>query len=220
MIKGLLFDFDGLILDTENPAFQSWREIYEEHGGRLSFSSWKAAIGTSDGFDPYDHLQEQLEYEVNRELLRRTHSARSSVLINDQSILPGVEEYVSVAKQLNLRLGVASSSSEEWVLGHLERLGILRAFDSVKCSDHVKHTKPNPEVYQVLLDSLGLLPEETLAFEDSPNGILAAKRAGIFCVAVPNTLTRKLCLDGADLELSSLESLRLADLLFQVSNNF
>ena len=151
--------------------------------------------------------------------MRRTHSARSSVLINDQSILPGVEEYLSVAKQLNLRLGVASSSSEEWVLGHLERLGILRAFDSVKCSDHVKRTKPNPEVYQVLLDSLGLLPEETLAFEDSPNGILAAKRAGIFCVAVPNTLTRKLWLDGADLELSSLKSLRLADLLFQVSNN-
>ena len=219
MIKGLLFDFDGLILDTENPAFQSWREIYEEYGGLLSFSSWKAAIGTSDEFDPYEHLQEQLGYEANRELLRRTHSARSSVLINDQSILPGVEEYLSVAKQLNLRLGVASSSSEEWVLGHLERLGILRAFDSVKCSDHVKRTKPNPEVYQVLLDSLGLLPEETLAFEDSPNGILAAKRAGIFCVAVPNTLTRKLWLDGADLELSSLKSLRLADLLFQVSNN-
>ena len=70
MIKGLIFDFDGLILDTENPAFQSWKEIYEEHGGLLAFSSWNAAIGTSNGFDPYKHLQEQLGDKVNRELLR------------------------------------------------------------------------------------------------------------------------------------------------------
>jgi HAD superfamily hydrolase (TIGR01509 family) len=219
MIKGLIFDFDGLILDTENPAFQSWREIYEEHGGLLSFSSWSAAIGTSNGFDPYKHLQEQLGYKVNRELLRKRHRDRSNVLINDQSILPGVEDYISNAKRLNLRLGVASSSSEEWVLGHLGRLGLSRAFDSVKCSDHVKHTKPNPEVYQVLLDSLGLRPGEALAFEDSPNGILAAKRAGIYCVAVPNALTKRLYLDNADLKLPSLDSLGLADLLLEVSNN-
>ncbi len=213
MIRSLLFDFDGLIQDTEGPAFLAWQEIYEEHGCSLPLSAWAAAIGTTDGFDPYAYLEEQLGRSVDREALRRRFHQRETELSEAQPVLPGVMEYVAEAKRLRLKLGVASSSSREWVTGHLGRLGLLAAFEAIKCSDDVQHTKPDPELYHALLAALGLLASEAIALEDSPNGIRAAKRAGLFCVAVPNPLTRQLSLEEADLQLASLADMPLEALL-------
>jgi HAD superfamily hydrolase (TIGR01509 family) len=219
MIHALIFDFDGLILDTELPEFQAWQEIFEHHGCQLSLTAWAACIGTSSAvFDPYVHLEAQLGLPVDRETIRATYHQRRDELLITQAVLPGVQAYLNDATRLGLQLGVASSSSRAWVTGHLARLGLVAHFASIQCADDVNCTKPDPASYQAALKALHVRPEQAIALEDSPNGILAAKRAGLFCVAVPNALTRELPLDHADLHLTSLADMRLEQLLATVQN--
>ena len=118
-----------------------------------------------------------------------------------QPILPGVEDYLQTAKELNLKLGIASSSDRKWVEGNLSRLELLDYFDIVHTSDDVEFTKPDPTLYRLALHSLELNPGDAIVLEDSPNGVSASKAAGIFTVAVPNPLTARLNLDHADLVL-------------------
>jgi beta-phosphoglucomutase-like phosphatase (HAD superfamily) len=114
---------------------------------------------------------------------------------------------------MGLFIGLASSSSGNWVKGHLTRLGLLDYFDVLRTREHVALTKPDPALYLAVLDELGVTPNQALALEDSPNGIRAAKRAGMYCVAVPNYLTRQLDLSEADLCLTSLAEISLESLL-------
>jgi HAD superfamily hydrolase (TIGR01509 family) len=215
--RGLVFDFDGLILDTEGPEYQSWLEIYGDHACELPLSVWSACIGTAmDVFNPYDYLESQYGKAVDREAVRAKHKARCAELLEGQLVLPGVREYVLDAKRLGIKLGVASSSSRWWVAGHLERLGLMEYFDCVRTRDDVTHSKPEPDLFLSAAECLGLRPEEAIAIEDSPNGVTAAKRAGLFCVAVPNLVTRELPLEHADLVLTSLAELPLEQLLLLV----
>lgn len=218
MIRALIFDFDGLILETEGPDYQSWREVYQAYGCALPFSKWAECIGTTDAFDPYDYLAAQLEHPIDRDAVRAERRRRFAALMADQAILPGVESYILEARRLGLKLGVASSSTRQWVTGHLERFGLFTYFDSLKSRDDVARTKPDPALYLMSLQALGVEANQAIALEDSPNGVLAAKRAGIFCVAVPNPVTRHLSLDLADLQISSLAELPLEQLLLKVAN--
>jgi len=219
VIRALIMDFDGLILDTEGPAFQSYQEIFEEYGGTLPLSAWAAWVGGSPHmFDPIGYLESQLGREVDREGLRQRQRQREGELIAAQSILPGVEDYMADAKRLGLKLGLASSSDCAWVNRHLGRLGLSEHFDCIKCADDVRNVKPDPELYLAVLDELGVRPEEALALEDSPNGIAAAQGAGIFCVVVPNPLTRQLSTDRADLLLDSLAEVPLEEEVRQVDD--
>jgi HAD superfamily hydrolase (TIGR01509 family) len=214
MIRALIFDFDGLILDTELPEFQSWQETFRRHGCELPLELWAKCIGTSsDVFDPYAYLEEQIGRAIDREALRSRHRQRCAELLAEQPVLPGVQAYLGDAQRLGLQLGVASSSSRAWVTGHLARLGLMQHFVSIRCADDVPQVKPDPALYQAVLAALGLRPEEAIALEDSPNGVLAAKRAGLFCVAVPNALTRQLRLDDADMQFTSLAHTPLEALL-------
>ena len=215
MIRGLIFDFDGLILDTEGPVYQSWVELYQEFEVELPFDLWASIIGTSDyeHFDPYVMLEKKTGRPLDRAVLRERRFAREMEMTNQQPILPGVEEKLAQAKEMGLRLGVASSSSRQWVTGHLIRLGLMRFFEAIHTSEDVERTKPDPALFLLTLKSLELQPEDAIVFEDSPNGITAAKMAGIFTVAVPNPLTRALPLDHADLHLDSLADLSLEGIL-------
>lgn len=216
MAQGIIFDFDGLIVDTELPEYQSWQEVYASYDCSLPLPEWVKLIGAgyaSGRFDPYDYLEAQLGRPVDRDEVRRKRRERSAELQGSQPILPGVQSCISSAKQLGLRLGIASSSPRHWVHGHLERVGLEQQFECVKCAEDVGKTKPDPELYLSVLRALELAPGDAIALEDSPNGILAAKRAGIFCVAVPNALTSQLEFDQADLVLSSLAELSLEELL-------
>jgi len=222
MIRALIFDFDGLILDTESPAFLSWQEIYQEYGCSLPLSTWATCIGTSDAVDAFetlDYLEAQLGRPVDRQAIRSKREQREMELVKREPILPGVEAYITEAKRLGLKLGLASSSSRDWVTEHLSRLSLRDCFDCIRCADDVTHTKPAPELYRAVLHALGVRAHEAIALEDSPNGILAAKRAGIFCVAVPNSLTRHLSLDQADLRLTSLADSPLEKLLSEIERN-
>jgi HAD superfamily hydrolase (TIGR01509 family) len=220
MIQALIFDFDGIILETELSDFQSWQEIYQDYGGSLSLSTWLPSIGTglsSRVFDPYEHLEAQLGKQLDREeiLIRRRQGYIA--IIEAQSLLPGVETIITDAEQRGLQLAVASSASREWVTGHLTRLEFAEHFDPIVCGDEVTRTKPFPDVYQAALTKLGIQPDQAIAFEDSPNGVRAAKQAGLFCIAVPNPLMQDISFEQADLCLTSLTDLPLESLLKRFS---
>jgi len=213
-IRAVVFDFDGLILDTESTDFQSWQEVFAAHGCELRLDAWADCIGRPAGhFDPYVHLERLSGVPIDRERIRAQRSARLKELNLLQPILPGVLDYLREARGLNLKVGLASSSDRAWVHGHLERLGLLHYFDKIKCVEDTGAHKPDPSPYLAALDALEVAPSEAVAFEDAPHGIAAAKAAGMLCVAVPNPITRQLRLDSADCLLESLASLPLPALL-------
>ena len=219
MICALVFDFDGLILETEVPALESWAEIYREHGHDIPMEEWNALLGSARGFDPGEHLAALVGEGFDLDAARTRRMARRDELIGALDVMAGVREYIEEARRLSFRLGVASSSTRRWVVGHLERLGIHEHWDVVRCREDVAATKPAPDLYVATLEALGVAPAEAIAFEDSPNGIAAAKAAGMWCVAVPNALTRDLDLARADVRLSSLADVSLARLLDMLATN-
>ena len=217
MIRALVFDFDGLILETETPAYQSWAEIYREHGHELPMDRWHGYIGSDTGFDPAGHLAALVGEGFDRVATQVRRDARKSELIAALDVMEGVRDYLADAKRLHLRVAVASSSSRAWVLGHLERLGIAAHWDAIRTRDDVARTKPAPDLYLATVAALGVAPHQTVALEDSTNGIAAAKDAGLLCVAVPNALTAEMDLSRADLRLRSLAETPLERLLAVLS---
>lgn len=229
MIKAVIFDFDGLILDTEVPCFRAWQEIFRRHGCELTLDLWADYIGRAPEMcRPCEQLEKRLKRPVDRERLHQEQLAYTLRLIEAESVLPGVVDALDGAKRLGLKLAVASSSSRDWVCGYLVRLGLEGRFDCIRCSDDVERTKPAADLYVAVLKALGLQSDEGFAIEDSPHGVAAAKAAGLFCVAVPNGLTKNLsfvrderrlrderCL-RPDLVLSSLREITFAELVAKV----
>jgi HAD superfamily hydrolase (TIGR01509 family) len=213
LIRALIFDFDGLILETEEPIYRSWKEVYEAHGVALPFELWVKTVGSSNqAFHPQRHLEQSLggplpQDEIDRRIARRVE------LVLAEPLRPGVVDMAKAARAQGLKVGVASSSSRDWVNGHLERLGIADLFDCLRARDDVEHVKPEPDLYLASLDCLSVASAEAVAIEDSPNGVIAAKRAGLRCVAVPNRITAGLDLSEADLRLTSLADVTLPQLL-------
>jgi len=212
-LQGLIFDFDGLILETELPIFQSWRQLFTEYGAELELGTWVRCVGSSyDAFNPALHLEEQIGTAVDREALHRRAQIDSNVIIDNQQPLPGVQSLLEDARQHHLKLAVASSSDAAWVHRHLQRLNLEKYFLAVCTSDDVAEVKPNPALYQLALQQLDLQPAEAIAFEDSPNGIRAARLAGLRCIAVPNPVTQSLDFSHANAIITSLAEINLQTL--------
>lgn len=216
-ITAIIFDFDGVILETESPIHQSWSELYQEFGLKLSMEVWARTIGAGeDIFDPLADIEEQVGRLPDRERLARRRRQREDALVAAQPVMPGVAQMLHDARRMGLRVALASSSSCRWVVGHLERLGLRDYFSIIRASDDVERTKPDPELYLSALAGLGVDSTQAFAIEDSPNGVSAARHAGLFCVAVPNNLTRGLPLEHADMLLESLASLPLDRLVAEI----
>ena len=219
-IKALLFDFDGLILDTETPEYQVWKAIYREHGFELPEEEWGQIIGGYgiSSFDAAEHLALLSQGRLDSISLRDRHRSESHAITLAQAVLPGVADYLKEAKRLGLKLAIASSSTHSWVDTHARRLGVFDYFDRVICRDDVEpgRTKPYPDLYLLALEQLKVRKNEAIVFEDSPNGVRAAQSAGIFVVAVPNPTTSLLSLENANLTLRSLGDLSLHELLNKV----
>jgi len=214
VIRALVFDFDGLILDTETPLLISWREVYEEAGLRIDERRWAATLGVSaDPPEAYVALEEHLGHPVDRTGLWKRHNERERAILATQDALPGVREILREAQQRGLRLAVASSSDRTWVGSLLEEKGLLASFDAVVCMDDVARTKPAPDLYLEALSRLDVTPSEAVAFEDSEHGVAAAVAAGLFCVAVPNQVTQHLDFSQADLLIGRLDEIPLSAVL-------
>jgi HAD superfamily hydrolase (TIGR01509 family) len=219
MIRAIIFDFDGLIIETERPSYQSWQEVYLSFGQPLPFSTWSVIIGTTrGGFNPRLELERLVGSEVDWEVVEPRRRASENALIEAQPILPGVEAYLRASKHMGLKTGLASNSSRRWVIGHLTRIGLVDYFEYICTADDVERLKPDPESYQSVLHGLGVEADEAIALEDSPIGISAAKAAGLYSVAVPNEMTRQLSLVQADFRLESLAEIPLATLLDKINS--
>jgi HAD superfamily hydrolase (TIGR01509 family) len=220
MIKALIFDFDGLILDTETPEYDCWQNIYREYGFELPHEKWGTIIGGNghSNFDAAEHLALLSQGRLDSDSLRARYRLESDAMIHAQKLLPGVMEYIQDAKRLGLKLAIASSSDRLWVETHAKRIGVFDYFDHVITRDDVGigRIKPNPDLFLLALSRLEVPKEAAIVFEDSPNGVKAANRAGIFVVAVPNPVTSLLSFEGADLTLRSLADLHLPELLNKV----
>jgi HAD superfamily hydrolase (TIGR01509 family) len=217
MIRALLFDFDGLLVDTESPSFAAWADVYREHGHELTLDTWSAAIGTLDGFDPFADLEGRLGRPLDRDTVNERRRELEFAATDLEELRDGVAEYLREAEQLGLARAIVSSSGDSWINRHLERLDLLEGWSCIVAANgDATVAKPLPTLYLAALDRLGVAADEAIAFEDSPNGITAAKAAGIYCVAVPNPTTETLDVTHADLVLVSLEEVALADLIARV----
>ncbi len=218
-IRGLLFDFDGLLVDTETPSRLAYEELYRDHGHELPLDKWATLVGTIGAeFDPDAHLEQLVGQPLDRERIAQRLRARERELSDLEDLRPGIEDYLAAAERLGLKTAIVSSSTREWIERHLLRLDRVNTWDAIVAADgDVTRAKPQPTLYLEALDALGLPATEAIAFEDSLNGIRAAKAAGLFCVAVPNPITETFALDEADLLLGSLEELPLDELLARVN---
>jgi HAD superfamily hydrolase (TIGR01509 family) len=210
-VRAFLFDFDGLILDTELASRAGWELLYREHGHELPADLWATLVGTTHAaWDPRAHLEELVGQPLEWETLNERRYAHELAMIEAEELRPGIAEYLAAARQHGLRRAIVSSSSRRWVDMHLERLEEAVGWDAICTADgDPARAKPSPTLYLEALRELDVAAGDAVAFEDSPNGVRAAKSAGVFCVAIPNEVTRDLGLEeaGADLVLDSLADL-------------
>jgi HAD superfamily hydrolase (TIGR01509 family) len=211
-LDALVFDFDGLILDTEWSAFSTAAEVWSEHGIELELTVWQEIVGTAEHLHWSEMLEGDLGRPIDREMVVPARQAQHHAEVEAMDLLPGAEDLIRAANVAGLRLAVASSSPLDWVGGHLERRGLIGYFDVVVCRDHVAMTKPDPELYTTAVESLGVAFDHAVALEDSHHGTVAAKAAGLVCVAVPNRVTAGQDFAAASLVVDSLERLTIPTL--------
>jgi len=205
VIRALILDFDGLILDTETPFRDSWCEIYADAGMSVSNEIWAGLLGAeADPPGAYLLLEQHLGHPIDRDALRKRRFAREQELLRHEVAMDGVVLLLSEARRRGLSLAVASSSDRTWVEGHLRRIELYDRFQAIVTANDVSRTKPSPELYRHALRVLDVSPRDAIAFEDSLHGVRAAKSAGLFAVAVPNRVTRHLPMNEADLVVGSI----------------
>jgi HAD superfamily hydrolase (TIGR01509 family) len=207
-LQGILFDFDGLVLDTETSEFLTVAESFADHGIELSRDEWVKIIGTAD----HPHWTEMLETALGRPLTNREEvveirRARHHARISAETVRPGVVDLATAARDAGVGVAIASSSPFDWVLGHITRLGIEHLFPVRATRDDVGHarTKPCPDLFVLAAERIGADPACCVVLEDSEPGIAAGNAAGCTTVAVPAGMTAHLPFTDADLVVSSLE---------------
>ena len=217
-IRAFLFDFDGLILDTETASRAGWEWLYRRHGHELPQEKWAQVVGTTGVWDPMADLEDLVGAPLERDSLNELRYAHELSLIEAEELRPGIADYLTAAELHGLKRAIVSSSTRPWIDGHLARLERAVGWHAIVTADHDhERAKPRPTMYLEALDVLHVGADEAVVFEDSPNGVRAAKAAGIFVVAVPNAVTRDYGLDEADLVVASLADLPPDELLARLS---
>jgi len=209
----VIFDFDGLILDTETVELNLWRKIFSEHDIQFDLESYLKTIGsiTSKTYEPSKILAEVVKNgETPSDIYRKVEKQIIDQLDGEKP-LPGVLKTIQTAKSMGIKTAVGSSSTLDWVKPHLVRLGIWNQFDTVVTFEDVNECKPSPKIFLKVLERLDVQPHNAIVLEDSENGVLAAKRAGIPVIVIPNEVTKNQDFTGAVLKLSTLEDLDLKE---------
>lgn len=208
MIKGIFWDNDGILVDTEPLYFRATSEVLAEFGVVLTQQQF-IDISLRDGSSLFSLVADQLT-AAQLDIARDARNRRYSELLHDETpILPGVEETLaSLHGKVRMAI-VTSSRPEHFDLIH-RRSGLLKYFEFVLARDDYTHSKPHPEPYLTALRKSGLQPEECLVIEDSERGLLAARRAGLSCFVVPGRLTRAGDFSAAQRVLADIRELPAA----------
>lgn len=204
MLKAAIFDFDGLLLDTETPEFESWSQVYAEQGAQLSLEAWTQFVGTWIDGHIFTMLEEQIHRKVDRSAIQTRHNTIYHRKLTTVDFCPGVRALLPALRQAGVAVAIASNSDTDWVFGHLDRRDFRHHFDVITTGDDVEHLKPAPDLYLLSLERLGIAADEAVVFEDSLPGVKAALQAGITAFAVPNEVTRHLVYPPEARRLSSL----------------
>lgn len=216
VFEALLFDFDGVIVDTEVPTFQSWRDTYAEYGVDLALDDWLPAVGTgsstASAFDAVAHLEQLIGTSVDREAVIAHRKQRKAELYARAPLLPGVRERLAEARERGIKTAIVTRNRDDRVRAQSDLAGLDHKWDALICANE-DPTRDKSELYRHALAVLEVQAKHALAFEDSPSGVRAAKRAGLLCVAVPNEITRGADFEEADLLLSSLADQSLDQIL-------
>jgi len=216
VIAALLFDFDGVIVDTEVPTFQSWRDTYAEYGVDLALDDWLPAVGsgssTSGAFDAVAHLEQLTGTTVDREAVIAYRMKRKAELYGRAPLLPGVRERLAEAQKRSMKTAIVTRNRDDRVKAHCDVVGLDHPWHALVCANE-EPTRDKAEPYRHALAVLEVHANQALAFEDSPSGVRAAKQAGVLCAAVPNEITRGAAFDEAAIVLSSLAEQSLDEIL-------
>lgn len=217
MIKALIFDFDGLILDTETAWYEAYKKVlWEEYQFDLPLEKFVQAVGSSNGV-LVTYLNQAIGTVLNLEEVQAQTSVLHTEAVKNLDARPGVVDYLKGAKEKNLAIALATSSSRNWVEHHLGQLQLLPYFDHLITRDDVEQVKPAPDLFLKAIETLNVAPEEAVVFEDSLNGLIAAREVGIPTVIIPNPVTASLPFEIHQLKMSSMEEMTLADVINSMS---
>ncbi|PEC48873.1 HAD family hydrolase [Bacillus sp. AFS077874] len=217
MIKAVIFDFDGLIVDTESVWFEAYKEVLQRYEVELTLQKFSEVIGTSDEI-LFNFINSNLKEPIEKELIEQMAKGLVDEKLLEPALRENVEDYLISAKNAGLQIALASSSSREWVESFLKKLNIYEYFSVIKTKDDVKKVKPDPELYLKAIEEIGVQASEAVAFEDSLNGLIAATKAGLHCVIVPNQVTSHLKFENHSLRLSSMAEKSLEDVIKHLTN--
>lgn len=211
MLQSVLFDFDGVCIDTETARYLSWQEIYSSFGLSLPLDEWIKNIGKASYVsDPYPLLEKLAGATLDKSEIHDRHRASEIEITNAMPLMEGFAERLDEALSLGWRCAVVSSSSHRWVDGHLDFRKIRNKFAFTLCREDTLKHKPDPEPYLTAVKRMEIAPNDALVIEDSGPGVMAAKAAGCRCIAVPCPMTKGMDFSSADMKITSLAGVSFA----------
>lgn len=201
----VLFDFDGVILDTEWPIYESIRQVFLDHGHDLPLPEYVRCIGSDFNiWSPEARLEELTGKTFDWETISVTRNVWIREQIETLDAMPGVRDTIDVCRDHGLKLAVVSSSNHQWVDGWLDKLGLLPHFDQVVAREDAKRIKPAPDLYLEAVRRLDLPAADCLVIEDSLNGMTSAHEAGCPVAAIPNRITSCINFSAAEYQFPTL----------------
>ena len=214
-MKAIIFDMDGVLINTEPLHYKCWKEAVKEDGINLTYDVYKACIGATREVlleiikDHYGKV-----YEDPAEVLHRMKEKKMQFIEQEGfPMLDGVKESIEALHNAGYHLAVASSSPRDAIEMTLEAIGIRKCFDSITSGSEVEHSKPAPDTFLCAMERLGMTPSDCLVIEDSTNGGKAAKAAGMKCVWYHNPDSGEQTIPHAELEIREWNAANVAKIL-------
>lgn len=203
--RAVIFDFDGLLVDTEWAIYNSWLDVFSQEGQELPLHLFNQCLGSGyTHWNPGDHLESLTGKTYDWDTINAARQEKINADLSRQGLLAGAIDILDFCDSHKLPTAVASSSSHRWVDSWLEKLGIANRFQSVVCRDDGYPVKPNPDLFLAAAEKLGIPPAACLVLEDSQNGTTAAFNAGMQVIAIPNKITEMADFSHATAKAASL----------------